>query len=140
MDNSNPVASLAILLVAALIGGMIAHRLRQPIILGYLVIGAAIGPHALGWVSDRGLVETMATIGVALLMFTLGLEVSVTQLRQVGRVGLWGGVAQIGLTAAIGVAVGKLRLRLDAGPVGRVRHGYLPEQHHGLPEDTHGPR
>jgi CPA2 family monovalent cation:H+ antiporter-2 len=108
MDQSNPVASLAILLVAALIGGMIAHRLRQPIILGYLVIGAAIGPHALGWVSDRGLVETMATIGVALLMFTLGLEVSVTQLRQVGRVGLWGGVAQIGLTAAIGVAVGKL--------------------------------
>ncbi len=106
MDESNPVASLAILLVAALIGGMVAHRLRQPIILGYLVIGAAIGPHALGWVSDKGLVQTMATIGVALLMFTLGLEVSVTQLRQVGRVGLWGGVVQIALTAAIGVSVG----------------------------------
>ncbi len=106
MDDSNPVVSLAILLVAALIGGMMAHRLRQPIILGYLVIGAAIGPHALGWVSDQGLVETMATIGVALLMFTLGLEVSVAQLRQVGRVGLWGGLVQIGVTAAIGVAVG----------------------------------
>jgi CPA2 family monovalent cation:H+ antiporter-2 len=106
MDESGAVASLAVLLMAALVGGMIAHRLRQPIILGYLVIGAAIGPHALGLVSDRGLVQSVATIGVALLMFTLGLEVSVTQLRQVGRVGLWGGMAQIALTAAAGVLVG----------------------------------
>ena len=106
MDESGVIASLAILLMAALVGGMIAHRLRQPIILGYLVIGAAIGPHALGWVSDQGLVQSVATIGVALLMFTLGLEVSVTQLRQVGRVGLWGGLAQIALTAAAGLAVG----------------------------------
>jgi CPA2 family monovalent cation:H+ antiporter-2 len=106
MDESGVVASLAILLMAALVGGMIAHRLRQPIILGYLVIGAAIGPHALGWVSDRGLVQSAATIGVALLMFTLGLEVSVTQLRQVGRVGIWGGLSQITLTAAAGLVVG----------------------------------
>jgi CPA2 family monovalent cation:H+ antiporter-2 len=104
--DENPVVSLAVLLTAALVGGMMAHRLRQPIILGYLAIGAAIGPHALGWVSDRGLVETVATIGVALLMFTLGLEVSVAQLRQVGRVGLWGGMAQIALTAAAGLLVG----------------------------------
>jgi K+:H+ antiporter len=106
MEESSAVASLAILLMAALVGGMIAHRLRQPIILGYLVIGAAIGPHALGWVSDRGLVQSVATIGVALLMFTLGLEVSVAQLRQVGRVGLWGGVIQIAVTAAAGLLVG----------------------------------
>jgi len=107
MDESGVVASLAILLMAALVGGMIAHRLRQPIILGYLVIGAAIGPHALGWVSDQELVQSVATIGVALLMFTLGLEVSVAQLRQVGRVGLWGGVAQIALTTAAGLLVGR---------------------------------
>ena len=106
MGESSPVASIAILLMAALVGGMIAHRLRQPIILGYLVIGAAIGPHALGWVSDQELVQSVATIGVALLMFTLGLEVSVTQLRQVGRVGLWGGTAQIAVTAATGLLVG----------------------------------
>ena len=106
MEHSSAVASLAILLAAALVGGMIAHRLRQPIILGYLVIGAAVGPNALGWVSDRSLVESVATIGVALLMFTLGLEVSVAQLRQVGRVGVWGGVAQIALTAAAGLIIG----------------------------------
>src|SRR5512136_3392639 len=111
MDESSVIASLAILLMAALVGGMIAHRLKQPIILGYLVIGAAIGPHALGWVSDQGLVQSVATIGVALLMFTLGLEVSVAQLRQVGRVGLWGGTAQIALTAAAGLLVGRFAFK-----------------------------
>ncbi|MGB2828652.1 MAG: cation:proton antiporter, partial [Dehalococcoidales bacterium] len=60
---------------------MIAHRLRQPIILGYLVIGVAVGPHALGLIGDLELVEAAATIGVALLMFTLGLEISIAQLR-----------------------------------------------------------
>ena len=106
MDQPNSIVSLAVLLAAALVGGMVAHRLRQPVILGYLVIGAAVGPHALGLVQDQALVEVVATVGVALLMFTLGLEVSLGQLRQVGRVGLWGGIAQIVLTAALGLVVG----------------------------------
>lgn len=106
MEQLDPFVGIAILLVAALVGGMIAHRLRQPVVLGYLVIGMAVGPHSLGLVTDLEMVEAAATIGVALLMFTLGLEVSVSQLRQVGRVGLWGGIAQILLTFATGVVVG----------------------------------
>lgn len=85
---------------------MIAHRLRQPVILGYLVIGMAIGPHALGLIGDIELVQGAATIGVALMMLTLGLEVSFTQLRQVGKVGLWGGAAQIVITFALGTLMG----------------------------------
>ena len=106
MTQSDPVVSIVILLGAALVGGMIAHRLRQPVILGYLVVGVAVGPHAFGLVSDLTMVEAAATMGVALLMFTLGLEVSIGQLRQVGKVGLWGGIAQIVVTFALGVAVG----------------------------------
>ncbi|MCX6000294.1 MAG: cation:proton antiporter [Chloroflexi bacterium] len=106
MGDSSIVGSLAVLLGAALVGGVLAHRLRQPVILGYLLIGAAVGPHALGLVSDQTVAEGAATVGVALLMFTLGLEVSIGQLRQVGRVGLWGGIAQIVLTSAIGVGAG----------------------------------
>jgi len=106
MHQLDPVISIAILLAAALVGGMIAHRLRQPVILGYLVVGVGVGPYALGLVSDLVLIEAAATMGVALLMFTLGLEVSVTQLRQVGRVGLWGGVAQILITSGLGLVVG----------------------------------
>jgi CPA2 family monovalent cation:H+ antiporter-2 len=84
---------------------MVAHRLRQPVILGYLVIGVAVGPHALGLVNDLELVEAVATMGVALLMFTLGLEISIAQLRQVGRVGLWGGMAQVLVTFGLGLVV-----------------------------------
>jgi CPA2 family monovalent cation:H+ antiporter-2 len=106
MPQLDPVSSIVLLLAAALVGGMIAHRLRQPVILGYLVVGVAVGPHALGLVSDLALIEAVATIGVALLMFTLGLEISIGQLRQVGKVGLWGGIAQILVTFALGLVVG----------------------------------
>jgi len=95
-----------ILLAAALVGGMVAHRLKQPVILGYLLVGAVIGPNALGWVSDQGMVETLATVGVALLMFTLGLEFSFSQFKQVGRVGIWGGLIQIIATITAGFLVG----------------------------------
>ncbi|MFC2058104.1 cation:proton antiporter [Chloroflexota bacterium] len=108
MNQLDPVIGIVILLAAALVGGMIAHRLRQPIIVGYLIIGVIVGPHAFGLVSDLEFVEAAATIGVALLMFTLGLEVSITQLRQIGKVGLWGGLAQIVLTFGLGLLVGML--------------------------------
>jgi CPA2 family monovalent cation:H+ antiporter-2 len=84
---------------------MIAHRLKQPVILGYLIVGVAVGPFGLGLVSDLTLIEATATIGVALLMFTLGLEISGHQLKQVGKVGLWGGIAQIIMTIALGFLV-----------------------------------
>ena len=71
MPQLDPVISIAILLGAALVGGMIAHRLRQPVILGYLVVGVMVGPYALGLVGDVALIEAVATMGVALLMFTL---------------------------------------------------------------------
>jgi len=90
VEQSDLIINITILLGAALVGGMIAHRLRQPVILGYLIVGVVVGPHALGLVDDVVLVEAAATAGVALLMLTLGLEVSFAQLRQVGKVGLWG--------------------------------------------------
>jgi len=106
MEQSDALISLTILLAAALVGGMVAHRLRQPVLLGYLVIGVAVGPHALGLVGDLELIETIATIGVALLMFTLGLEVSIAQFREIGKVGKWGGIAQIAITFVLGLAAG----------------------------------
>jgi len=102
----DPFVTIAIMLAAALVGGMVAHRLRQPIILGYLIIGVAVGPYALGLVGDLELIEAAATIGVALLMFTLGLEISINQLREVGRIGIWGGIVQIAATIVLGLVAG----------------------------------
>ena len=108
MAEFDPIVNIAIVLTAALVGGMIAHRLRQPLILGYLLVGIAVGPYGFGLIGDLELIEILATIGVALLMFTLGLEISFSQLRQVGKVGTWGGIAQILATFALGLAAGKL--------------------------------
>lgn len=106
MQQSDLVINFTILLGSALVGGMVAHRLRQPVILGYLIVGVVVGPHALGLVNDLVLVEAAATMGVALLMLTLGLEVSFAQLKQVGKVGLWGGIAQIIIIFALGLVLG----------------------------------
>ncbi|MFC2067426.1 cation:proton antiporter [Chloroflexota bacterium] len=106
MQQSDPFVAIAILLAAALLGGLIAHRLRQPVILGYLIIGVAIGPHAIGLVGDLDIVEAAATIGVTLLVFTLGMEISIGQLREVGKIGIWGGISQIVVTVSLGILAG----------------------------------
>ena len=106
MQQSDPFVAIAILLTAALLGGLLAHRLRQPVILGYLIIGVAIGPYALGLIGDLDIVKAAATIGVSLLMFTLGMEISIAQLREVGKIGIWGGISQIVVTIGLGILVG----------------------------------
>ncbi|MFC1981075.1 cation:proton antiporter [Chloroflexota bacterium] len=111
MQNLDPLVAISILLAAALVGGMVAHRLRQPIILGYMIIGVAVGPYTLGLVSDLELIEAAATIGVALLMFALGLEISIAQLREVGRIGIWGGITQVAATLVLGLIIGYFLFR-----------------------------
>jgi CPA2 family monovalent cation:H+ antiporter-2 len=90
---------------AAVIGGAIAVRLRQPAILGYLVAGIVIGPFTPGFVGDVERITVLADVGVVLLLFALGVQFSIHELRAVGRVALPGGVAQILLVLATGTAV-----------------------------------
>ena len=65
---------IVILLVTALMLGVLFERFKQSAILGYLAAGAALGPGALNLVSNRPAVSAMAEVGVALLLFTIGLE------------------------------------------------------------------
>ena len=99
---------LIIVLAVAIAGGILARRLRLPIILGYLVGGIAVGPYGFSLVHDLETINTLATMGVILLLFTLGLEFSLSELRRIGKVAVLGGIAQILLTAAVGLALGKL--------------------------------
>jgi CPA2 family monovalent cation:H+ antiporter-2 len=70
-------SGIAIIIVAALLGGLIAQRLKQPLILGYILAGAMVGPHTGGiTVMEIHNIELLAEIGVALLLFALGLEFS----------------------------------------------------------------
>ena len=101
------MADFAIIMGAALAGGLVAYRFRLPVLLGYLAAGILIGPYSFGLIKNVGLIETMATIGVVLLLFTLGMEFSIGDLKRVGKIGLGGGAAQILVTALLGFAVSK---------------------------------
>ncbi len=105
------MSDFAILIAAALLGGLVAYRLKLPVLLGYLVAGVLVGPFSFGLVQDQEFIDTAASIGVVLLMFTLGMEFSFADLRRVGRVGLFGGTAQILLTTGFGFVVGSVLFR-----------------------------
>ncbi|MCA9878481.1 MAG: cation:proton antiporter [Thermomicrobiales bacterium] len=106
MDDLSLVVTVALVLGAALVGGMLARRLGQPVLLGYIVAGAMIGPHTPGLTTERDQVVVLANLGVAFLMFALGLEFSLEELMRVRRVALVGGLTQIVLTLGLGVATG----------------------------------
>ncbi len=108
MEELGVGLDLIIVLAAAIAGGILARQLRLPIILGYLAGGIVVGPYVLGWVRDLETIHTLADIGVILLLFTLGLEFSLGDLRRIGKIAILGGIAQILLTAAVGLALGKL--------------------------------
>jgi len=108
-------ADIVIIVVAALFGGLFAQKLRQPLILGYILAGVVIGPFTGGAVSDVHEVEKLAEIGVALLLFALGLEFSLKELKPVKYVALIGGPIQILLTIGYGYLIARW-LGWESGP------------------------
>lgn len=115
METWETLLQLLLLLLAAVVLGALAERLKQSAILGYLLAGTLLGPNALKIVSGHGepiageggpgLVEVMAELGVALLLFSIGLEFSFRRLRQLGPAALGGGTLQVIATLTIGGAV-----------------------------------
>ncbi|CAI0547157.1 unnamed protein product [Linum tenue] len=89
------ISDLVVVIVSAAIGGIIFSCLGQPIIVGYLLAGSIIGPGGLKFISEMVQVETFAQFGVIFLLFALGLEFSITKLRVVGAVAVFGGFLQI---------------------------------------------
>ncbi len=100
---------IIILVVTAFFCGLIMQRLHQPLILGYIAAGIILGPHTGGFtITDAHDIELLAEIGVALLLFALGLEFSLKDLKPVKKVALIGTPLQMLLTIAYGMAVGTL--------------------------------
>jgi monovalent cation:H+ antiporter-2, CPA2 family len=108
-SDSGLYRDLAYVFVAALLGGVVARRLRQPLIIGYVLGGILIGPFTPGpTVSEIHLLELLAEVGVILLMYSIGIEFSLKDLLAVKWVSLIGG--PLGILAVIGLALvsGKL--------------------------------
>ena len=98
--------TLLVALGAALVLGSLAHRIGLPPMLGYIVAGIAVGPATPGFVAGREEVLALADVGVALLMFSIGLQFSLAELRAVGLRILAGTPAQVAITMGIGTATG----------------------------------
>ena len=102
------ISTLAAAFGLALPLGFLAVRLKLPALVGYMVAGIAVGPATPGFVADPELARQLAEVGVMLLMFGVGLHLSVDDLLQVRRIALPGAVLQVGLAAALGAGVAAL--------------------------------
>ena len=101
--------SLTIVLGVAAITTVLFQRLRQPVVLGYIIAGLIIGPHVpVPLVADRAIVQTLSELGVILLMFSLGLEFSLPKLVRVSKTAGVVAVVQCALMAWLGFLVGRL--------------------------------
>lgn len=105
MENGAQILlSLFIVFVAAQVGAELAQRLKLPGVVGEIAAGCAIGPSLLGWISPTEPLEMLAEIGVVLLLFAVGLETRLDDLRRVGRVALLVGVLGVIVPFVMGTA------------------------------------
>jgi CPA2 family monovalent cation:H+ antiporter-2 len=106
MNEHTFLLHLGIALIAAFIGGLAARLLRLPVLLGYLAAGIVVGPHSPGVVADSEAVGAVAKLGVALLMFAVGVHFSLKDLRALWRTAFLGGGMQILGTIVLGLLLG----------------------------------
>ena len=100
-------ADFVLIVIAGLVGGLIARLLRLPLLVGYVLAGLFVGPHTGGpTVTQIHDIETLAEIGVALLLFSVGLEISFRDLHAVRQISMVGGPIQIVVTLAAGTCAG----------------------------------
>ena len=96
---------LALIFLAALGAAFLLHRLGQPPMIGFLIAGALFGPFGLGLLSDVHVVEVLADLGVVLLLFTVGLELSLGNLKRLGKLVWAAGAIQVLVTIALVLGV-----------------------------------
>jgi Kef-type K+ transport system membrane component KefB len=103
--TDSPFAEIAALLLASALAGALFVRLRQPVLIAYLVIGIALGPAGLGFVSAHDQIDLLAQIGVVVLLFVVGLKLDLQHVRHIGPVALATGLGQLAFTIVIGFAI-----------------------------------
>ncbi len=114
MTFSTVFHELAAILVIAGVIGVLALKLRQPLIISYIITGIVAGPAVLGWASGGSEIKLLSSIGIAVLLFVVGLKLDVGLIRSVGPVALATGLGQIVFTSLFGFL---LSLGLGFAPV-----------------------
>jgi Kef-type K+ transport system membrane component KefB len=99
---------LFVIFVGAQIGAEIAQRLRLPAVVGEIAVGCILGPSLIGWVKIAEPFESLAEVGAVFLLFSVGLETRLADLKKVGRVSVLVGISGVVLPFILGVAWAKL--------------------------------
>lgn len=108
MMQMNLFNEFAILLMLAVVLGYVAQKLKQPLVLAFILVGAIAGPQFLNWISSAGVIEVLASIGVTLLLFIVGLRLDIHTIKTFGVVTLFLGLWQMLITIAGGFAIALL--------------------------------
>jgi Kef-type K+ transport system membrane component KefB len=106
-----PFAELALLLAIAAAAGAVALLLRQPVLIAYIAVGIAVGPAGLELVHSHDQIDMLAQVGIAVLLFLVGLKLDVAKVRDIGAVAVATGLGQLAFTILFGflliLALGK---------------------------------
>jgi CPA2 family monovalent cation:H+ antiporter-2 len=100
---------LAVVLITAAFVTLLFHRLKQPVVLGYIIAGLIIGPHTppYSFIQDEHTITTLSELGIILLLFYLGLEFNLRKLTKVGATAVLGAVFEILVMVAAGYGIGR---------------------------------
>ncbi|MBT5435167.1 MAG: cation:proton antiporter [Alphaproteobacteria bacterium] len=101
MEQGHELTQIAIVVSVALLCGLFLGRLRQPAIVGYILAGVVLGPSALGFVEDRDQINLLAELGVLLLLFSIGMELDVSDFRSVLKFAAIGTGLQITIATTV---------------------------------------
>src|SRR3989344_296121 len=104
---ANIFFDIGAVIIIATIFAYIARFLRQPLIPAYILTGLFIGP-VLGLVTNQEVISTLSEIGIAFLLFIVGLEIDIRKLKHVGLVASFGGIIQVVFTFAIAFIISLL--------------------------------
>ncbi len=104
----NLVTALILIVLTGLIGGLIMKKLNQPLILGYIIAGVLVGAPYRAFFSDQAYLalQALANIGVALLLFSMGLEFSKSDIKPISKVAVWGALLQVAITFVFCFGIG----------------------------------
>src|SRR5574339_300462 len=108
MHEVTLLIDIAVALVAAFIGGVLARRIGLPTIVGYLLAGIVIGPFTPGFVGDVESIRQLAELGVIFLMFGVGLHFSLKDLWKVRSIAIPGALGRMAITTFLGFGLTRL--------------------------------
>ena len=99
-------SSLLVLLTISIVINALCQRIKIPVLIGYILVGVLVGPHAIGIVSESESIKLLAEFGIVFLMFTVGLEFSLTQLLKLRKDVFCYGALQVILSIVVTVVIG----------------------------------